>query len=399
MGVSKAIPRVPNGVLGERPLFTGKARPHYLSTPDRTVFEASMDRVRWLFDEFDGQVSVSTSGGKDSTVVLELALAVAREKDCLPVKVVWLDQECEFQATADYQRSVADRPEVDFHWYQVPFRLFNSTNHDNPWLNVWGEGEEWVREKEEDSIHDHEFYVGTGKRRRKVDRFKELLTAINEEMGGAHLTGLRSEESPARRISLGTNPGYKWVTWSSGGRDKNHYLFHPVYDWTFRDVWKAIHDNGWAYNSHYDHQFQYGVPVRNMRVSNYHHETALESLQYLQEVEPETWDKATKRLAGLNTQSHIGKNLLPDSLPYMFSSWHEYLVHLIETLSADDDQKQTWYAMYSKVLVNTPKFWSEDMAKKVAKAVVNNDLYGTTIDMFLIDARRTLKIGRVSLDD
>ena len=68
---------------------------------NRSVFDAALDRVRYCYDNFD-EVIVNVSGGKDSTICLELAIMVAREKGKLPVKVMWLDQECEWQSTADY---------------------------------------------------------------------------------------------------------------------------------------------------------------------------------------------------------------------------------------------------------------------------------------------------------
>src|SRR5699024_4125832 len=47
--------------------------------PDYDVYEAAHDRIRWLFKEFDGKVAVTFSGGKDSTVTMEIAARVARE--------------------------------------------------------------------------------------------------------------------------------------------------------------------------------------------------------------------------------------------------------------------------------------------------------------------------------
>lgn len=387
MGVSKNVLRVAPGVESARPAFRGKARPAYVS--EKNVYEAALDRIRWLYDEFDGRISVSTSGGKDSTVVMELALMVAKEKGCLPLDVMWLDQECEYAATVNYMRGLHARPELSLRWYQIPFRLYNSTNHDYPWLNVWGEGEEWVRPKEPYSIHVNDFLDRKGE---PISRFKDLLQAINARQGGVNLTGMRTEESPARRLALTTNPTYKWATWGSMGKPLpdggvSHYLMHPIYDWSFKDIWKAIYDHGWAYNTHYDVQFQYGVPVRNMRVSNYHHETALSALLYLQEAEPETWEAATKRLHGINTYSHIGKESVPEELPYMFRDWEEYLFHLIDNLCDKEEYRETYRAMYEKVRRLTPENWKDDMCKRVARAVVNNDLYGTTIDMFLIGVR------------
>jgi predicted phosphoadenosine phosphosulfate sulfurtransferase len=358
-----------------------------------TVYDAAKKRIRWLIHEFDGKIAVSTSGGKDSTVVAELAIEVAREESCLPVTMVWLDQECEYQATAEYQRRMADRPETDFRWYQIPFNLYNATNHDEPWLHVWGEGEEWVREKESDSIHENIFIRPDGT---TVDRFKELLIAINTAIGGAFLTGVRSEESPTRRAFLITNPGYKWVTWVTQGQGhgRGHYwLFHPIYDWSYRDVWKAILDNDWTYNVHYDRQFRLGTPTNKMRVSNYHHETALDALFNLQEFEPETWEKATKRLMGISTAGHIGrKDWQPKELPYMFASWWEYLDYLIDNLVTVEEYQRTFRGRAAALATSLPWVSREQIAREMVRAVIGNDLYGTTTQMFkVVHTRRSDK--------
>lgn len=384
--VSKAAPQSREHAAS-RPLFTGPSRPKYVMTQGN-VFDAALGRMRWLFDEFDNKVSVSNSGGKDSTVVVELALMVARERNALPLNVMWLDQECEFAATVDYQRWMADRPEINFHWYQIPFRLFNATNHDDPWLRVWGEGEEWVREKEIDSIHENTF--GT-------DRFKEVLSEINiASGGGAILTGMRNEESPARRLFMTTKPCYKWVTWGSEGWHRegheDYWMFHPIYDWSYRDIWKAIYDHGWKYNTHYDVQFQYGVPVRNMRVSNYHHETALAALLYLQEAEPETWDAATRRLSGISTFGHMQNDIYVTELPYMFADWDEYLHYLIDNLIPKEEYRETFRKMHARMLAAMPDFSRPRIAQVMVSAVLGNDLYGTNVDNFMVSNRGKEKV-------
>ena len=53
---------------------------------NKNVYEAAKDRIRFVYREFKNVV-VNFSGGKDSTVVLHLALEVAEETGRLPVNV------------------------------------------------------------------------------------------------------------------------------------------------------------------------------------------------------------------------------------------------------------------------------------------------------------------------
>jgi len=349
-------------------------RPRY--STGLNVFDAAKERIKWLFDEFDGNVGVSNSGGKDSTVVLELTVQVAKELGAGPVRAVFLDQECEYESTVNYQRYIMSRKdEIKFDWYQIPFRMYNAGNYDNPWLRAWDPDEEWVRDKEPDSIHESPF---------KTDRFYTLLREIgNAHEGQALLTGIRIEESPNRRLSNVIRPQYKWATWASSGyspkQGRLHYKFNPIYDWTYNDVWKAIHDNNWVYNEHYDRMYHRGVPKRNMRVSNYHHETAMASLMVLQETEPETWERATRRLEGLNAVTHIGLKAMPRTLPYMFTSWTEYMEHVRDNLIPEAD-RATYTGYFNELVRTLPELPESEIARQVARAIVINDLYGTTLD-------------------
>ena len=84
----------------------------------QNVYDAALERIRYLFDEFE-DVSVSYSGGKDSTVILELSLIVAKEKGRLPLKVMFIDQEAEWTYTIDEVRRVMNLKEVDPYFCDV----------------------------------------------------------------------------------------------------------------------------------------------------------------------------------------------------------------------------------------------------------------------------------------
>ena len=330
----------------------------------QNVYDAALDRIRTIFDEFP-EVVVSISGGKDSTVIFELCKIVAREKNRLPLKVMWLDQECEFEATETYVKEVMYDPEVVPLWYQIPFKLLNATSS-NSWLNCWGEGEEWVREKDDISIKENTF--GT-------DRFVALMEAIvvqSFDVPTAVLTGVRTEESPARFMGATEGATYKWITWGNTiSKAKQHYNFHPIYDWSYLDIWKAIYDNGWKYNEHYDALFRYGVPVKSMRVSNYHHETAVHSLFMLQEIEPKTYEAATRRISGIHTAAHMGKeDWFVYEVPFMFKDWVEYRDYLLANLVTDTKLQEK----FAKKFASMERRYPHDVGREMYRAHVNSIL-------------------------
>lgn len=337
------------------------------------VYEAALARIRWVFDEFP-EVVINSSGGKDSTVVVHLALKVAEEKGRLPLKVMWIDQEHEYRATVEYQRKLFALPGVEPYWYQIPFRLFNATSPDNPWHDCWDEAhpEDWARAKEPGAITVNDF---------GDDRFTKLLDAVGDRLapGGAVLTGVRAEESPTRRFGLMTYPSYKWVTWGrKTAPGHNHQVLHPIYDWTFGDVWHAIAVNGWDYCTIYDDQYRYGVPTKMMRVSNYHHETAVHNLLWLQEIEPDTWEKATK-LPGVNTAGMIQDDFWVHDLPFMFRSWREYRDYLIEHITPEEHRAKFHHKF---ALIEKRLHWMDpdDLAHKEVQTVLANDTEMTKMD-------------------
>lgn len=302
------------------------------------VFEAALNRVRWLFDEFD-EIVVSTSGGKDSTVVFNLALMVAEEKGRLPLKTMFIDQEAEWEHTIQYMEQVMYDPRVTPFWYQMPIRIFNATSATDHWLECWNpdEKDKWIHPQQPIAITENVY--GT-------DRFSELFPAIAKhdypDKRVCYIAGVRADENPRRFVALTQDKTYKWATWGKAlDKKREHYTMYPLYDWTSSDVWKAITTHNWEHNLIYEQMYGQGVQLEKMRVSNLHHETAVASLFILQEIEGQTWEKMTKRLAGIDMAGKMGADdFIIRELPYMFKDWKEYRDYLLKHLIQDpDDQK------------------------------------------------------------
>lgn len=362
------------------------------------VYDNTLERFRFLFDE--KPIVVSVSGGKDSTVVFELAYKIAKEKGLLPLKVLFVDQEAEWNETIDQIKLIRAREGVELYWYQMPLRLQNATSFLERWLWCWKEDEkdQWIREKDPKSIQENTY--GT-------DRFHELFHAIMQKdfPGYFGIAGVRTEESPTRFVGLTEQPTYKWITWGKKLRGDQCTLY-PIYDWSYSDVWKAIHDNKWDYCKIYDYQYRYGIKIGDMRVSNLHHETAVKSLFYLQEIDPNLYEKLTQRLQGVDMAGKMGfDNYFVKKLPFMFKNWCEYRDFLIEKLVDDEKWKKDlykyvsdWDTLFKDDLPNKDK-----SAKQIIQSILANDFGGTKLKNYRVrfvglyqkDLRRKQKNGEI----
>ena len=349
---------------------------------DRNVFEAAERRLDWLFEEFERPV-VSFSGGKDSTVVLNLTLAAARRAGRLPLDVMFIDQEAEWGSVIDYMRSLKDEPDIRLHWMQFPLRISNAASERQDWLQCWDPGvkDAWIRPREPDSIHEN--HLGT-------KMFKEIFPRFAATLGPSeavcNVAGVRCEESPARRMGLTRHSCYKWVTWGNmnqvAGYGKLH-TFYPIYDWMWRDVWKAIHDNGWRYCSVYDQMYSHGVPITRMRVSSFCHETAVGSFDILHEFEPDTWAAVQQRLAGANGARHLNlSRLMPSELPAAFENWLEYREYLLANLVEEDDKRALFRRWFNRPTSDGRYFatvYETIYLKACVRAIILNDYHSVTL--------------------
>lgn len=265
---------------------------------DQNVWEAAKERVRLIYERFD-KVVVSFSGGKDSTAVLNVVLEVAKELNKLPLKVVFFDEEAIHPPTIEYVERVRQNPEIDLEWYCLQFKHRNAASNEEPFWYCWDEEkkDKWVRPLPEGAITEHPAF----KKGLDFQSFSPYLYSKSEGRI-CMLTGIRTEESLRRYQVIARKKNEPFLT-SSAERGSSQYRGFPVYDWSSKDVWLAVHKFGWDYNKTYDifNQTKLYNRFLQQRVCPPFGEEPLRGLWVYAECFPEMWHKMLNRVQGVST--------------------------------------------------------------------------------------------------
>ncbi|MEG7070098.1 phosphoadenosine phosphosulfate reductase family protein, partial [Pseudomonas aeruginosa] len=187
---------------------------------DADVHAATLSRLRLVFRNFE-RVCVAFSGGKDSSVTLQLALDVARELGRSPVDVLFIDLEGQYQATIDHVSEMLGHPDVRPWWVCLPLNLRNASSLEEPYWCCWEPGAEadWVRPlpKHPGVISDPGFFPFYRYRM----EFEEFVAGFNawlsREEPTAFLVGIRSDESLNRYLAVKRRSRAKQCAWTPPG--------------------------------------------------------------------------------------------------------------------------------------------------------------------------------------
>lgn len=181
------------------------------------VLTAARCRLDVIYENFDC-VSVSFSGGKDSGVLLELAVEAARRSSRLPVKVLIIDLEGQYKHTIQYIERMIKRKEVEATWVCLPLNLRNSISQFRPFWTCWDphiDSEEWIRPfpSSPGVVTDESFFPFF----RRGMEFEEFVPAYAEWLhrsSGAKrtaiLVGIRSDESLNRYRTIKSENKTRW---------------------------------------------------------------------------------------------------------------------------------------------------------------------------------------------
>jgi predicted phosphoadenosine phosphosulfate sulfurtransferase len=204
------------------------------------VVQMARERTRHCYDVFD-RVAVSFSGGKDSTVILNLALEVARERRRLPLDAVFFDEEAIPPETVNYVTRVMMLPDIRLRWLCLPVKHRNGCSRKSPFWRPFDPAcpELWCRQPPEWAITSLPGFQGES-----IPRMNHLLFDPAQGSVGI-LLGLRADESLNRFRSVAHKERDNYISWEENGFTAK---CKPIYDWQTEDVWLAPHRFGWDYN-------------------------------------------------------------------------------------------------------------------------------------------------------
>ena len=303
------------------------------SYENRTVYEAALERIEYLYKRFDKLV-VGFSGGKDSTALLNLTVEVAGKLGKLPVEAVFFDEEAITPPTIEYVRRVMLRKDVRLSWYCLPFKHRNACSNEHPYWYCWNpsEREKWVREIPDWAITSHpRFEFGMS-----YQEFNDVMHPKGYNV--CNLTGVRAQESLRRLRAVTSKRNDNYISISQ--LVPHIFKAHPIYDWGATDVWKYVAESGIDYNTTYDVVNKTGFYNRLLaqRVCQPFGEEPLRSLWLYAECFPEMWHKILNRVDGVGTAWRyantdlygVGNNEKPDHL-----TWREYLNMIYDTYPSE----------------------------------------------------------------
>ena len=323
------------------------------------VYEASNNRLEYLFNEFD-KILVAFSGGKDSGVLLNLSLDYAKSTNQLhKLHVYNLDYEANYEKTNQYVEETLESlpPEVGRYWLCLPVKAQCATSmFQNHWIPWDKQSEEiWVR-----SMPDKPYVVNENNAQFDYDDWDYTVQdnfcnwfAGDEKL--AVLVGIRMDESLQRRAAITSKQKVnKYKKQNYITKKDNYYIAYPIYDWATEDIWTANAKFGWSYNKIYDLYYQAGLSIHEMRVASPFNDYAQKSLKLYKVLEPNTWSRMVSRVNGVNFTGIYGGTTAMGwksiTKPPHFT-WEQYMNFLLNTLPEETRQN------YLDKLESSKKSW------------------------------------------
>lgn len=268
------------------------------------VYTAAQDRIAWTFDNFS-RISVSYSGGKDSTVMLHMVMEEAIKRS-RKIGLLFIDLEAQYKLTIDHVSECFElyKDHIEPFWVSLPLHLRNAVSVYQPHWLCWDPEckDAWVREPPEIAITDENHFPFF----HKGMEFEEFVPEFGSWYANgepcACFVGIRSDESLNRYRTVTSNKkisidGKLWTTQVV----ENVFNIYPIYDWRTADIW-TYHGKvpKKPHNELYDMMYKAGLTIHQMRICQPYGDDQRRGLWLFHLIEPETWAKVVARVNGAN---------------------------------------------------------------------------------------------------
>jgi len=349
---------------------------------EQNVYDALMQRLHLLFSEFEN-IFVSFSGGKDSSLLLEITLDF--QKRFYPQKRIGVfhqDFEAQYTATTEYIEKTFERikDDVEPYWVCLPTATRTALSNYEMYWYPWDDSMEnaWCR-----PMPKHPYVINLDNNPISTYQYKMHQEDLAKQFGrwyrNTHgkgktvcLLGMRADESMNRYNGfVNMRNGYKDQCWISS-QFKNVCTASPMYDWTTADVWHAYAKFGYQYNKLYDLYHLAGLKPDQMRVASPFNDYAKDSLHLYRVIDPQIWVKLLGRVKGANFAAVYGKSksagyrtlTLPEG-----HTWESYTKFLLDTLPTR--LKNNYIAKFNTSI----EFWHKTgggLEEKTIKELISN---------------------------
>lgn len=318
---------------------------------DQNVLDAAIERLEIIFDEFD-HIYFSISGGKDSSVMLQLAANVARKLG-RKFDVLYIDLEAQYHATLEHIEELKEATKDvvgEFYWVCLPLSLRNAVSVIQPKWICWDQADKkkWVRPmpRNKNVIHERKMPEGWAEWFQHGMEFEDFILSFAEWYSREHGRtaagiGIRTNESLNRFRTIVSDKkerfkDYGWTTHVKiGDRLTTVYNFYPIYDWEVEDIWGAVSRLNLLYNPVYELMYKNGLSLHEQRLCQPYGDDQRNGLDQYRTIEPETWERVLNRVHGVNFGNIYARSSLlgniqsekPDGM-----TWEQYAVFLLESL-------------------------------------------------------------------
>lgn len=341
---------------------------------DINVLEACNKRLDITFEEFDN-ITISLSGGKDSSVMIQLALKKAKEHN-KKIDVLFIDMEAQYLKTIEHIGELTNNDYIDnFYWVCLPLSLRNAVSIFEPRWICWEEEKKkkWIRNLPLNSINlsnnIFEFYKYGMEFEEFVPKFEKWYEEKNKGLC-SHLVGIRSDESLNRWRTIASLKktrfkNYQWTTFNK--KTERSYSIYPIYDWKTQDIWTSVYKLNLLYNEVYEMMYKNGVSIHEQRLCQPFGDDQRNGLDQYKSIEPDNWEKLLNRVAGVNfgniycRTSALG-NLRSEKPEHL--SWEEWSLFLLESIGIyNKELEEHYYTKIKRFII----FYENEEKRKILK--------------------------------